>query len=374
MSSILTILRQRRHRRDQVRSSAQQRSQRTILGFGFIFSVAVFALVLAAALVYASLTRGLPSLEKMTVLLDPQDGQLLQPTRLYDRTGQHLIAALSPTGSPRTYIAYDRFPQALVDATLALTQPDFWTSPGYLLKGWQDPRSHPTLAQRLVFDFLLWDQPASSLRAIHERILAAQVTAEYGSRQVLEWYLNSADYGHLAYGAEAAAQLYFGKSVTQLDLSEAALLAAVSQAPALNPIDSPSAAEQRRVQTLIRHAGGRSSDLGTGCPGHGRASLYRWQVGWWAGGGRPGIRQPGSLPARRPFRRRAAWNAAGWISSPAWITTCSSRRFAPSRPTWRAFRATLSRFSPTTVRPAKPPTCSRLSSPASLCRAPLPVP
>ena len=251
MSSNLTIIRQRRQRRDQTRSSAQQRSQRLVFGFGFAVSVAVVALVLAAALAYASLTRGLLPLEQLTVLLNPQDGQLLQPTRLYDRTGQHLIRTLSPTDSPRTFISFDQFPQTLVDATLALTEPDFWTSPGYTTRGWQDPQTHPTLAQRLVYDLLLWDQPASSLRAIHERMLAAQATARYGRQQVLEWYLNSADYGHYAYGAEAAAQLYFGKSVTQLDLSEAALLAAVSQAPALNPIDAAATAGQRRVQTLM---------------------------------------------------------------------------------------------------------------------------
>jgi len=251
MPSNLTIIRQRRHRRDQTRSSAQQRSQRAVLGFGFGVSAVVVALVLVTAQAYASLTVGLPPLEQLTVLLNPEDGQLLQPTRFYDRTGQHLIGTLSPTDSPRTYISYDQFPQTLVDATLALTEPNFWVSPGYATSGWQDPQAHPSLAQRLVYDLLLWDQPASSLRGIHERMLAAQVTAQYGHQQVLEWYLNSADYGHYAYGAEAAANLYFGKSVTQLDLSEAAQLAAVSQAPALNPIDAALVAGQRRVQTLM---------------------------------------------------------------------------------------------------------------------------
>ena len=251
MSSNLTTVRQRRHRRDQTRSSAQSRSRRAVFGFGLVVSTVVVALVLAASLAYASLTIGLLPIEQLSVLLNPLDGQLLQPTRLYDRTGQHLIATLSPTDSPRTYISYDQFPQALVDATLALTEPDFWTSPGYTIRGWQDPQTHPTLTQRLVYDLLLWDQPVSSLRAIHERMLAAQAAARYGPQQVLAWYLNSADYGHYAYGAEAAAQLYFGKSVTTLDLSEAALLAAVSQAPALNPIDAPAAAGQRRVQTLM---------------------------------------------------------------------------------------------------------------------------
>jgi len=251
MASILTIIRQRRHRRSQARISAQQRSQRTVLGFGFILSVLVGALVLAAALTYASLTRGRPPIEQVSLLLNPQDGQLLQPTRFFDRTGQHLLATLAPTDSTRTFLTYDQIPQTLVAATLAVTQPDFWTSPGFTIKGWPDPSSHPTLAQRLVFDLVFWDQPATTLRSLHERMLAGQVTARYGSQQVLEWYLNSADYGHHAYGVEAAAQLYFGKSASRIDLSEAAMLAAVAQAPALNPIDAAPAAEQRRVQTLM---------------------------------------------------------------------------------------------------------------------------
>jgi membrane peptidoglycan carboxypeptidase len=251
MPSILTIVRQRRHRRDRVCSSTRQRSQRAFFGIGFVISVVLVALLLAVVLVYAYFTKDLPSLKQMEILLNPQDGQLLQPTRLYDRTGQHLIATLSPTDSDRIYLSYDQFPQALVDATLALTEPNFWTSSGYTLKSWQDPQVHPTLAQNLVYNLLLWDQPVSFLRSVHERILAAQLTARYGRKQVLEWYLNSANYGHFAYGAEAAAQLYFGKSVTQLDLSESALLAAISQAPALNPIDATGAAESRRVQTLM---------------------------------------------------------------------------------------------------------------------------
>lgn len=251
MPTPLTIIRQRRHRRDQTRSSAQQRSERAVMGFGFVASAAVVVLLLVATLTYTSLTSGLPPVEELGVLLDPQNGQLLQPTRLYDRTGQHLVATLSPTDATRTYLPYASFPQALVDATLALTDPGFWTSPGYVINGWQDASTHPTLAQNLVYNLLLWNVPASPVRGIHERMLAAQVTARYGRQQVLEWTLNSTDYGHYAYGAEAAAQLYFGKSVTQLNLSEAAMLAAVGQAPAINPIDAPSAAEQRRVMTLM---------------------------------------------------------------------------------------------------------------------------
>jgi len=251
MPSTLNIIQQRRHRRDKTRSSGQQRSQRMVLGFGFVVSAVLVVLVLVATLTYASLTHGLPPVEELYVLLNPLDGLLLQPTRLYDRTGVHLVATLAPTDTTRTYIPLSSFPQAFVDATLALSDPGFWTSPGYVIGGWQDTSNHPTLAQNLVSNLLLWDVPASPVRGIHERMLAAQVTAQYGRQQVLEWTLNSTDYGHFAYGAEAAAQLYFGKSVSELDLSEGVMLAAVGQAPALNPIDAPVLAEQHREMTLL---------------------------------------------------------------------------------------------------------------------------
>jgi len=255
MTSPLTIVRLRRNRRDLARRSAEGRTLQAGFGFGFVLSVLAAILTLTLALLYASLVRGLPSIAALPLLLDPQNGLLLQPTRLYDRTGQHLLATLAPDDAVRQYLTLDpqaspHLPQSLADATIALTDPDFWDRPGYVLEGWKDPESHPTIAQELVADLLLWDEPPSTRRAIRERILAAQITARYGRQQVLEWYLNSANYGRYSYGAEAAAHLYFGKSAAELDLSESALLAAVGQAPALNPIDAPQAAEERRDETL----------------------------------------------------------------------------------------------------------------------------
>jgi membrane carboxypeptidase/penicillin-binding protein len=55
----------------------------------------------------------------------------------------------------------------------------------------------------------------------------------------MEWYLNTNFYGNLAYGLEAAARVYFNKPAAQLTLAEAAMLAAIPQSPALNPIDNP---------------------------------------------------------------------------------------------------------------------------------------
>jgi membrane peptidoglycan carboxypeptidase len=267
MPSPLVIIRQRRSRRDQLRRSAEGRATRAGFIVGFILSALMAVAVLAAALACADLTRGLPSIEQLPILLDPPDGLLLQPTRLYDRTGQHLLAVLAPVNAPREPLTGEQIPAALVAATLALADPGFREHPGYLAEGWRDPQVHPTLAQKLANDLLLWNEPPSPRRAIRERILAAQMTAVYGRDKVLEWYLNSADFGHYAYGIEAAAQLYLGKSAAALDLGEAALLAAIGQAPALNPLDAPQAAASRRDETLaLMHSLGMIPEVPSSLP------------------------------------------------------------------------------------------------------------
>lgn len=253
--SSLPILRRRRERRLAGRQQSANRLARAFLGGGSVLAILLAGLIIGGAFGYASLTTDLPSIEQLPALLDPPNGTLLQPTRIYDRTGQHLLAVLAPQDTPRNYIPLDphapeHIPDALVRATVAVTEPDFYTSPGYTLGGLSQPEEHPTLAQSLAANLLLWDEKPDLRRAIRERILAAQITARFGRDKVLEWYLNSADYAHYAYGADAAARLYFGKPLGQLDLAEAALLAAVSQAPAINPLDAPQAAIQHQQQAL----------------------------------------------------------------------------------------------------------------------------
>jgi membrane peptidoglycan carboxypeptidase len=226
------------------------------LGTGLLLAI---CLALAGALAglgiaYAEVTRDLPSLAALPALFTPGSGPWLQPTRLYDRSGQHLILALDNPGAPRRYLPLDEtqsdgLPASLVRMTLAAKDPNFWTHSGYSLYGILEG-AHPTLAQELVSETLLADEPVSLRRSLRERLLAAQITARYGRRQILEWYLNSVDYGHYAVGAEAAAQAFFGKPAHDLNLGEAAVLVAVSNAPALNPIDAPGAGLQLREQML----------------------------------------------------------------------------------------------------------------------------
>jgi membrane peptidoglycan carboxypeptidase len=258
MPSTIPILRARRERRLARQRQSEARNRTAFLSLGMILSLLIAALIIVIAFSYVSLTRDLPSTQILPNLLNPPNGLLLQPTRIYDRTGTNIIftfALASGASPPRRYIPLSEanpqyLPKSLADAVVAKSDPDFWTQAGYSLADILNPDSHPTLAQRLVFDLLLFNDPPTIQRALRERILAAQITAQYGRTQILEWYLNSANFGRYAFGADAAAQLYFGKSATQLTTAESAILAAVSESPSLNPYDAPQTALERGRETL----------------------------------------------------------------------------------------------------------------------------
>ena len=255
MPSTLPILRARRERRLIRQRTREARARNGLLSAGMILSLLIAASIMTTVFAYVSLTRDLPSIEILPRLLNPPDGLLLQPTRIYDRTGQNLLFTFSPNDSPRRYIPLSEtnpqyLPNSLSDSVIAITDPDFWDHSGYTLTEITNYENHPTIAQKLVSDLLLFSEPASFRRALRERILAAQITAQFGRTQILEWYLNSAHFGRYAFGADAASQLYFGKSAAGLAPAESAILAAVSDSPSLNPFDAPGTALQRGRETI----------------------------------------------------------------------------------------------------------------------------
>ena len=252
------------------RKAAEQRSPWGRIGL----LVALLAgLLLAAgsiwtAFAYASLTRGLPSVEILPALLEPPDGRYTQPTRLVDRSGEHTLLELrNPAGREASYLWYSLetapaeapdphfLPANLISATLAAADPAFWSHPGFNIED-DLAGAGSSLAQQLASQLLLADEPASLQRSLRERILAVQITTRYGREKVLEWYLNSASFGRLTYGADAAARVYFDKPAASLSLAEAAFLAATSQAPELNPLDAPQSALERQnavIQKMLRY-------------------------------------------------------------------------------------------------------------------------
>jgi membrane peptidoglycan carboxypeptidase len=255
MPETIPILRARRTRRLSRQHASASRRRNAFVSAGIVLSLLLAALILISALAYVGLTRDLPSIEILPGLLNPPDGLLLQPTRLYDRTGTRLLYTFAPDESPRRYIPLteaspQHLPKVLADAVVAMADPQFWIHSGYSLNSLNNYDLHGTIAQRLAFDLLLYDEPPSLRRALRERLLAAQITRRFGRTQVLEWYLNSAHFGRYAYGVQAAAELYFGKAVDELTLAETAILAGILDAPALNPIDASQVALMRGREVL----------------------------------------------------------------------------------------------------------------------------
>lgn len=252
MLSVADINRIRRRQRDKV-----ERKLRVILGLGcaLVLSLIITITSITTAFIYINLTRELPSIESIPALLEPPHGALLQPTTFFDRTGEHVIFKLeNPAVKERLFLDLDEsktnyLPENLVSASLAVAEPNYWQNQGFSLN-MLDLSQQDTITQRLVSDLLFRDEESGLRRNLRERLLSLQIKTRFGPEKVLTWYLNNENYGRLTYGAEAAAQVYFGKPAAELSLAEAAVLAAVAEAPALNPIDAPEAAQERGHEVI----------------------------------------------------------------------------------------------------------------------------
>src|SRR6185295_10086834 len=103
MQELTPILRARRERRLAKQRDRSARGRGVLLTIGMVFSLVLAALIIITAVVYAYFTRDLPSVEILPRLLNPPDGLLLQPTRIYDRSGLQVLYTFSPTDTPRRY-------------------------------------------------------------------------------------------------------------------------------------------------------------------------------------------------------------------------------------------------------------------------------
>lgn len=195
-----------------------------------------------------------------------------ETTRIYARDGETLLYEIfDPTAGQRTVVPFSAFPEVLKQATIAVEDANFYSNPGvdwrgivravWLNRGGEIVSGGSTITQQLVRNVLLPPDERHQRtlrRKIREAILAYRVSREFSKDQILGMYLNEIYYGNMAYGAEAAAQNYFGVSVGELTLAQAALLAGLPQAPTdLNPVVNPQGAKERQriVLELMVKAG-----------------------------------------------------------------------------------------------------------------------
>src|SRR6476469_937637 len=190
-----------------------------------------------------------------------------QTSKLYAIDGR-VIAELGL--ERRTLVKIDEIPKIVQDAFVTTEDKRFYQHAGIdwhraaavvlrsPLHGYSQGFSTITMQlARNVFPEKI-SREKSIVRKLKEAKVARQIEAKYDKKKILELYLNQIDLGHGAYGVETASQRYFGKSVRDLNIAEAATLAALPKAPArYNPVRFPERAIQRRntVIELMRQNG-----------------------------------------------------------------------------------------------------------------------
>src|SRR6185295_4000916 len=163
-------------------------------------------------------------------------------------------------------VSAKKIPQLLDHATVAIEDEHFYEHEGIdygaiVRAGWEDLKAGEavqggsTITQQLVRNLYIADPEETIERKIREATWAEEYEQEYSKTQILTKYLNTASYGttdgRTAVGVQAAAETYFSKPVTALDLPEAALIAGLPQAPSeYNPFLNPKAAVERRNDVL----------------------------------------------------------------------------------------------------------------------------
>jgi len=219
-------------------------------------------LLLLALLVIGALAwlfQDLPSVDAVN------QGLNLPSIRITDRQGRLLYEMLPQGGGRNAPTPIERIPLALQQATIATEDASFYHNPGVdpvgilralwiNLRGGETLSGGSTITQQVARSLLMSPQERSQRslrRKLRESILAWQLTQRYSKAEILALYLNQTYYGGMAYGVEAAAQTYFGKSASDLDLAESALLAGLPQAPALyDPFTDLEAAKKRQAVVL----------------------------------------------------------------------------------------------------------------------------
>jgi penicillin-binding protein 1A len=222
-----------------------------LAGLAAIAFVGILAVVVGT---FYFLRPGLPSAETM------RDIELQTPLRVYSRDGR-LMAQIGE--KRRTPVVYEEIPEIVINAFLAAEDDRFFEHPGFDYQGiaraafnlmitGSRSQGGSTITQQLAREYFL-TRDRSFIRKAREIILALQIERKFTKEEILALYLNKIFLGQRAYGVGAAAEVYFGKSLQQLDIAEAAIIAGLPKAPsALNPVSNIERATERRAYVLRR--------------------------------------------------------------------------------------------------------------------------
>lgn len=220
----------------------------------WLTSVGLLLALAAAAWVIIYMVPTLPPTDIL------RDVRMQVPMRVYSADGKLMAEYGEKRREPLTYAA---MPKQLVQAFLAAEDDRFFEHPGVDYQGiaraavqlvltGRRAQGGSTITMQLVKNVFLSPEKTYS-RKLKEVLLALRIDRELPKEQVLELYLNKIFLGNRAYGVAAAAQVYYGKPVAELNLAEMATIAGLPKAPSrFNPIVNPERSLQRRGYVLRR--------------------------------------------------------------------------------------------------------------------------
>ncbi len=209
--------------------------------------------------VYLYLSPNLPDVATL------RDVKLQTPMRVYTRDG-YLIGQFGE--QKRSPLPFDEIPPQFIEALLAAEDANFFRHSGVdfpglfravseLMLTGEKGSGGSTLTMQVARNYFL-SLERTFMRKFNEILLAIEIERALDKREIFELYFNRVFLGHRAYGFEAASKVYYGKSISELDLAQYAMLAGIPKAPSRNnPISGPVAGKERRDWIL-----GRMRDLG----------------------------------------------------------------------------------------------------------------
>ena len=204
--------------------------------------------------VYLYLSPKLPDVQTLRNI------QLQTPMRVYTREGD-LIGQFGE--KKRNPLTFSQIPDQFVDALLAAEDDSFFRHSGIDLMGLMRAVSElvltgekgsggSTLTMQVARNYFL-TLDRTFIRKFNEILLALEIERALDKQEIFELYFNRIFLGHRSYGFEAAARVYYGKGIDELNLAQLAMLAGIPKAPSLsNPIRGPEAGKIRRNWILGR--------------------------------------------------------------------------------------------------------------------------
>src|SRR5690606_6088119 len=233
---------------------------------GSIFKRVLFIILLigiigmvAGATTFFVLASGAPKLDE-SLLKDPLS------SKVYDMDGNKIYEF---GAEKRTYVPLNKIPEDLQNAVLAVEDARFYEHHGLdvirlggavvanITDGFGSEGAS-TISQQVIKNSFFEEGQKKIKRKVKELWLAFQLERKYSKDEILEMYLNKIYYGvGNTYGVAKAAELYFDKSLDELELHEAAFIAGSGQNPGIyNPFVYPERAEKRRnivLNLMVRH-------------------------------------------------------------------------------------------------------------------------